>query len=70
LRKLDWFIEVITLTDGNSFGELALINDKPRLATVRCKSLCTFAIFSKQQYRKVFETLAKKEYDTKIKFFE
>lgn len=30
------FIEVIRLGIGKSFGELALINNKPRAATIKC----------------------------------
>ena len=34
LSSYDWLVEVMTLEAGNSFGELALIDDKPRQATI------------------------------------
>jgi len=50
--------EVATLSAGQSFGELALISQKPRAATIRCLENCHFAVLSKQDYEKV---LGKKE---------
>ena len=47
LKKMKWFSEIINLSEGNSFGELALINDKPRAASIKCKTECIFAVFSK-----------------------
>ena len=37
LSNQKWFVKVVKLTEGNSFGELALINDKPRAATITCE---------------------------------
>ena len=48
LKEMVWFVDFMVLKDGNSFGELALINDEPRKATIKCKTDCTFAKFSKQ----------------------
>jgi CRP-like cAMP-binding protein len=47
LSKLEWFVTVVTLTDGHSFGELALIDSKPRRAAIECLTDCAFAIYSK-----------------------
>ncbi len=30
------YLEVVTLRSGKSFGELALIKNKPRAATIKC----------------------------------
>ena len=52
-------MEAVTLEEGLSFGELALIDGKPRRATVKCHEDCTFAIYSKAQYKKIFEDIEK-----------
>ncbi len=41
------FIEVVQLRTGKSFGELALIKNKPRAATIRCLEECHLAIMNK-----------------------
>lgn len=33
-NRFQWFVEVLTLKEGHSFGELALLNNKPRAATI------------------------------------
>ena len=44
--KLQWFVDVSTLSTGDSFGELGLINNEPRTATVNCLTNCYFATLS------------------------
>lgn len=46
------FIEAVKLGSGKSFGELALINNKPRAATIKCITPCHFAVMSKADYKK------------------
>ncbi|OMJ95888.1 hypothetical protein SteCoe_612 [Stentor coeruleus] len=45
------FQEVVELTDGGCFGELALENDKPRQASIKCKTPCHFAYLLKKDYQ-------------------
>ena len=56
-QKQQWFVEVVRLTDGQAFGELALINDKPRAATVMCLTQCYFATISREQYDKALNKI-------------
>ncbi len=42
--------EIKVLTAGSSFGERALIDNKPRSITVRCKEECHFAVLDKKDY--------------------
>lgn len=50
-------MEVVTLREGKSFGELALIKNKPRAATIRCKDDCHFAVMNKADYQKVLQRI-------------
>lgn len=45
--------ELKLLGKGESFGELALINNKPRQATVVCKEDCEFAILEKKDFEEI-----------------
>lgn len=40
---------------GNAFGELALLNNKPRLATIVCLEDCQFAILEKDDFSKILK---------------
>ena len=64
-----WFIEVAKLSAGQSFGELALINDAPRAATVYCLSECIFAVIERKDYEKVLKRIELKAQQAKIQFF-
>jgi CRP-like cAMP-binding protein len=54
IDKLDNIIndekEVAVLKKGSGFGEGALLNDKPRAASIRCKTDCYFAILNRKDY--------------------
>ncbi len=45
--------DVRTLFEGESFGELALISNKPRSATIVTQTDCHFAVLDKKFYRQV-----------------
>lgn len=45
-----------------SFGEFALINNKPRSATIICNEKCDFAILEKKDFKKIL----KKEEERKL----
>eukprot|EP00347_Sterkiella_histriomuscorum_P024025 403332565 len=54
------FVEVVQLNTGKSFGELALIKNKPRAATIKCAEDCHLAIMSKADYDKVLSRIEQK----------
>ena len=48
-------IAVKTLKYGDSFGELALINDAPRSATITALSECELAVLNRTDYEKIIK---------------
>ena len=60
--------EFITIDDGKSFGEMALINNKPRGATILCKEDCHFAVMDREDFRGTLMKLEEKTQDTYIQF--
>lgn len=56
----DWFVQVINLDKGMQFGELALINDKPRSATIICEKTALCGIIKKEDYKRVIEKMEKR----------
>lgn len=50
--NFNWFNEVKILNSGKSFGELALMNDKPRAATIHTLSECYFAVLGRDDYQR------------------
>ena len=58
------FTEVVQLGAGKSFGELALITNKPRAARIKCITECHFAVMTKHEYTRC---LAKIENKTRIR---
>eukprot|EP00347_Sterkiella_histriomuscorum_P021256 403334649 len=57
LEQTQYLMEVVQLTAGKSFGELALIKNKPRAATIKCLQPCHFAIMNKTDYQKVLQRI-------------
>lgn len=47
------FHELKVLDSGNSFGQLALLEKKPRAATIICKEDCHFAVVEKEYFDEV-----------------
>lgn len=62
--------ELVTLGKGSSFGELALNENKPRAATIRCAEPTIFAVLNKFGYDKVIGKILKKKLNIKIKFLK
>ena len=62
------FQEVTILTDGMSFGELALNSGQKRAATILCKTDCHFAVMNKSDYEKCLLMTAKKNMQLALDF--
>ncbi|KAL4453114.1 hypothetical protein ABPG74_015345 [Tetrahymena malaccensis] len=48
-------LQVAVLRDGCQFGEMALLNNQPRLATIQCLEDCIFAILGKKDFKDVLK---------------
>ena len=64
------FTEVAILPPYCSFGELALISNKPRAATIRAKSDCHFAVLGKDDYQKILGSMQLKRLYQKVDFLK
>lgn len=62
--------EVKQVGKGESFGELALINNKPRAATAKCKTDTILASLDKESYSKVMAKIQQKKLNEKIDFLK
>ena len=51
------FVEIARLEAGGSFGELALLDGKPRMTTIKCLKRAHFLILSKKEYNKSLEDI-------------
>ena len=62
--------EVAILPSGSSFGELALLQNKPRAASVLCLSPCLFAILDKSDFNKVLREEEERKMKAKVGFLQ
>lgn len=62
------FRPVSVLTDGAAFGELALIKDQPRSASILCEADTHFAILSKEDYMNIIGKLEARRLEIFIEF--
>lgn len=53
VEKEFYLNEIAEKVTGESFGELALIEDKPRSATIICKEECHFAVLERDHYKEI-----------------
>lgn len=63
-------IEIAVLEPGASFGEIALIEDKPRGATIRCNKECIFATMEREDYTKTLSRIENRNINKIIDFFK
>ena len=52
------------------FGEQALINNKPRMATVKCLEDCYFGVMSREDYKQSIGKIQKRQIDLKVSFLK
>ena len=57
--SLDMMIQVGKLGVGVGFGELALMNDSPRSATIKTEEDCQFAIVNKGDFKEIMDKIYK-----------
>ena len=62
--------EVSELKPGDAFGELALISDKPRAASIEAKEVSILAVLSKAEFKKVLIQETERALKEKINFLE
>ena len=67
-EKISLFSEFIALDSGKSFGEMALINNKPRGATILCKEDCHFATMGQEDYKSTLMKLEELKRSILIEF--
>jgi len=53
---IDVLTEIKTLSAGESFGELALLDNKKRAASIVCKENCDFAVLDKEDFKAILST--------------
>ena len=68
-ENYEWFVEVVRLNEGKTFGELALIKNDPRAANIFSLTECYFATLNKTEYEKVLKRSENKQISSKIDFF-
>lgn len=63
-------LPVAQLSTGMAFGELALLKDQPRAATILCLTDCHFAVIGKSDYMKIIGKAESKILDKQIDFLK
>lgn len=62
------FEEVLQLTEGGCFGELALESEKPRQASIRCKTPCHFIFLHKKDYQDILGNFIRDKKNQMVEF--
>jgi CRP-like cAMP-binding protein len=66
--KVNMMIKVAELTKGHSFGELALLNNTRRSATIVALEDCDFGVIEKQNFEKIVAKMLRKKFEGKVEF--
>lgn len=53
---------------GSTFGELGLLDGKPRSALILCAEDCEFGVMSKEDYQELLGNIHRREIERKFKF--
>ena len=69
LVRIPHFKEVARLTTGQGFGELALMANQPRSATVECLTKSFFAKIEKLDYQMIIGHAMQRSLNEKVNFF-
>ncbi|OMJ77413.1 hypothetical protein SteCoe_23015 [Stentor coeruleus] len=70
VENCEIFTSVAVLSTGNSFGDLALLKDHPRNATVTCLTDCHFAVLVKEDYLRILGKIADKKISDFVEFLK
>ena len=55
---------------GDFFGEISLIENRPRMASIRCLHDCHFAILSKDDFNRALGAIERRIYHERILFLQ
>lgn len=69
-RKPTAMLKVNEMGQGDSFGELALINDAPRMATILTHTPCIFAVLNKKDFKNIFQQIQQQKLLNEISLLE
>lgn len=58
------------LEEGDSFGELALLYSKPRMATIKCIERSHFVVLTKDDYNGAIAEIERRKTNEKINFIK
>lgn len=68
--NFDALVDVVNLKDGSSFGELALINNIARSATIYAVSEVHLATLEKEDFKIILGKAIRKKFENMLKFME
>jgi CRP-like cAMP-binding protein len=64
------FTEIGVLTTGGSFGELALLSEKPRSATIFVREKSSFLVLNKKDFSKILGEIAERHLNLMVRFLQ
>ncbi|OMJ72986.1 hypothetical protein SteCoe_28438 [Stentor coeruleus] len=68
--EMDQLEEIGILNSGESFGELALISDKPRAASIKAKEHTKLLVLHKDDFKQILGSLAERQLMIKVRFLQ